>query len=219
MIALINSYFSSLRINRENTLIGVIWLFQISAILGISTEFKDWFLEKTPLTLLIHIVVLLSLIPARKAWLQARLIIIVLLGSLAEFIGVNYWPIFGEYEYGNNLGFKLWGVPLVIGFNWLILTIISNRLSLEFSQNKWLRYTIAASLMVILDLFMELSATPFDFWHFKGGIPPIENYISWFVLAWVMNAILGNMIDKSSLKLPLHIYLANLSLFAIYAFL
>ena len=52
------------------------------------------------------------------------LLLIFLIGMFSEFIGVNYGVIFGEYIYGNNLGFKLFGVPFLIGLNWVILTVI-----------------------------------------------------------------------------------------------
>ena len=44
---------------------------------------------------------------------------------ITESLGVNYGLIFGNYEYGNNLGFKFFGVPFLIGINWIILTAIS----------------------------------------------------------------------------------------------
>ena len=38
-----------------------------------------------------------------------------LVGMLSEIIGVKYGFIFGEYSYGNALGIKFMGVPLIIG--------------------------------------------------------------------------------------------------------
>ena len=42
---------------------------------------------------------------------------------LTEAIGVNTGLLFGTYEYGANLGFKIFGVPLIIGVNWTVLII------------------------------------------------------------------------------------------------
>lgn len=43
---------------------------------------------------------------------------------LAEILVVSYGIIFGNYKYGEILGYKVLGVPLIIGINWCILTLI-----------------------------------------------------------------------------------------------
>ena len=48
---------------------------------------------------------------------------------IAETIGVNFGILFGDYEYGENLGFKIFGVPFLIGINWIVLTFITGSLS------------------------------------------------------------------------------------------
>jgi putative membrane protein len=45
-------------------------------------------------------------------------------GYLLEMFGVKTGRIFGEYIYGNNLGYKWNDVPLIIGLNWLMLSIV-----------------------------------------------------------------------------------------------
>lgn len=50
-------------------------------------------------------------------------------GIFVEFLGVNYGLLFGEYSYGSNLGPKVFGVPFLIGMNWVILTTISGSIS------------------------------------------------------------------------------------------
>ena len=52
-----------------------------------------------------------------------------LLGFSVEYIGVKTGILFGEYSYGENLGLKLFGVPLIIGVNWVILYVCSFLLS------------------------------------------------------------------------------------------
>ena len=46
-----------------------------------------------------------------------KLFLIFLLGLTVEIIGVNFSIFFGDYKYGNNLGIKIFDVPIVIGFN------------------------------------------------------------------------------------------------------
>jgi len=45
-----------------------------------------------------------------------------------EALGVNYGLVFGQYRYSDVLGIKVWGVPLIIGLNWL--TVILGSISL-----------------------------------------------------------------------------------------
>jgi putative membrane protein len=40
-----------------------------------------------------------------------------------EIVGVKTSLIFGPYKYGENMGIKFYGVPLVIGLNWVVLII------------------------------------------------------------------------------------------------
>ena len=85
------------------------------------------------------------------------LLLIFLIGMFSEFIGVNYGLIFGEYIYGNNLGFKLFGVPFLIGLNWVILTVIcANVASILTKNNSIIQIIILGTLlMLFMDFVME----------------------------------------------------------------
>ena len=52
-----------------------------------------------------------------------------------EAIGVATGKIFGSYHYGSNMHLKVLGVPLVIAFNWLVLALAINSISLRFFSN------------------------------------------------------------------------------------
>ncbi len=55
-----------LKILKENQLtvsIGIIWLFHVSAIIGIALGEADWFVEKTPLNLIISLLIFLVFFP------------------------------------------------------------------------------------------------------------------------------------------------------------
>ena len=64
--------------DRENWVIGsfIVWLFQISALIGISICFQDWFISKTPLNLTIHVALLFWIFPEN---LRKKLTLFVLL--------------------------------------------------------------------------------------------------------------------------------------------
>ena len=97
-------------------------------------------------------------------------------------MGVNFNLIYGSYSYGENLGLKIYGVPLVICINWSLLTIVSADIAKLITQNKVLRILIGALLMVLLDCLIEISAPRFDFWVFEDEIAPLQNYYAWFIV-------------------------------------
>ena len=58
-----------------------------------------------------------------------------LTGMITEILGVQWGWIFGNYQYGDALGYKVLGVPLLIGVNWALLTIITGAIAQQFYQN------------------------------------------------------------------------------------
>ncbi|MCP4439966.1 MAG: carotenoid biosynthesis protein [Aureispira sp.] len=110
---------------------------------------------------------------------------IILGGFLIEAVGVNTGYLFGNYEYGKELGFKLFGVPVVLGLNWYCVIAASSHIVLKHFEQKSLviQILIAASLTVILDYLIEPVAMAYDFWSWEGGVIPLYNYICWFVFS------------------------------------
>ena len=158
--------------------IGLVWLSTISGILGIMSSASASFLALTPLYLSLNFLfVLLSSKEKSKQVLRA-ISIPTLLGFITEVLGVNFDLIYGSYTYGENLGLKILGVPLVICLNWCLLTIVSADVAKLITPNKVSRILIGAFLMTILDLIIEISAPRFDFWVFKDEIVPIQGEAS-----------------------------------------
>lgn len=107
-------------------------------------------------------------------------------GFLAEVAGVHTGLLFGNYQYGEALGFKLWNVPLLIGLNWIILVY-----SIGSVMRQWLPKPLAAALvatvlMVALDFFIEPVAMRFDFWSWQNNQIPAHNFAGWFGLALLL---------------------------------
>lgn len=119
---------------------------------------------------------------------------------LAEMIGVSTgWP-FGTYQYGDGLGYKINGVPYLIGLNWVFLTYASHDIMSRISSNKFIIVTGGASIMVIYDLILEKAAPLMDMWEFKDNSPPLENYIAWFALAFLFHLVLALAKEKTENK-------------------
>lgn len=186
----------------------IIWLFNISGILGILSSNAEWFLKLTPLNLAIYFLLLLWNIKELSVRFIAAALIPFLLGFVAEFLGVNYDLIFGSYDYGENLGFKVGGVPIMICVNWIVLTMITADISKYIHTNFIVKSFIGGLLMMLLDIVIEISAPRFDFWEFTNGIVPIQNYIGWLVVAFVAHLGYNQFSVKSNQKFSVHVFVA-----------
>jgi putative membrane protein len=194
--------------------IGIIWLFHLSAIIGISIGYKDWFASKTPLNLIIQNGILIAFLPIKSFKSISIYFLLALLGMGVEILGVNSGFPFGTYLYGENLGFKLFGVPILIGLNWALLVFVTaSMIPKRWNGSKIVNAIIGATLMLVLDYFMEFSAPALDFWEFTPINPPLSNYVSWFIAAFIMHAILQFKGIKANRIVSSQIYLAQLLFF------
>lgn len=112
-------------------------------------------------------------------------------GYLIEWIGIKTGVIFGEYEYGEGLGFRVDGVPPIMGVNWLLLVYSVTHIIRRITMNKWLIAALGASLMVIYDLFLEPAAINYNFWDWHTDTIPIQNYIAWWIGGFVFISYLN----------------------------
>ena len=113
------------------------------------------------------------------------------LGFWAEFVGVHYGWLFGDYVYGDVLGPKLWGIPLVIGVNWM-LVVYAVCSSLDAVAGRWPvapRAVVAAAALVLLDVLIEPVAIELDYWTWAAGAPPTQNYVGWFGVGLIQTTL------------------------------
>lgn len=198
--------------------IFILWLFIVSGIIGIISPAKDWFLLQTPLNLSIaFILILIHLEVINKKSLIA-LSIPFFLGFTCEALGVNFGLLFGSYDYGENLGFKIVGVPFMIGINWVILTVVTADFSKKLTNHRWKRVFLGALFMTILDSLIEVSAPRFDFWEFQGGIVPAQNYIAWFCIASIAHWGYQSLEIKTNRIISMNILASIFLFFAIFIF-
>lgn len=178
-------------INRkELLLIFIIVLFYtIGAVGAIIPSKSDWFLSLTPFNLLLTF----SVVILAKKTSRFRFLLFLLLafavGITVELIGVHTGMLFGNYTYGNNLGTKIWGVPIVIGLNWGIVAVAATSVSAAINIRITLKPVISAVIMTTIDMLIEPIAHKTDFWYWENNIIPIYNFICWFVVGGVLQYI------------------------------
>jgi len=161
-----------------------LWLINISGFFGITSDQNEFFLATTPYVLSLTLLLLILNHDLSNKKSKIGLMLIFLFGLIVEILGVNYGLFFGEYSYGANLGPKIYEVPYVIGFNWVLLIIATGSVSDKLIKGKEIYKILFASfLMVLIDLFIEKSAPKLDFWEFVISPVPFSNYLWWFIFS------------------------------------
>ncbi|WP_299313006.1 carotenoid biosynthesis protein [uncultured Aquimarina sp.] len=195
----------------------LIWLFNISGIIGILIGYEDWFLPLTPLNLLLYLGLIIWNSKINKI-LILGLLIPFSIGMITEYLGVNYGLIFGDYQYGENLGIKVLGVPWIIGINWALLVYCTAAISKKIHRSLVISSFIGAILMVALDIIIEVSAPRFDFWEFKDGVVPLQNYIGWLVTAFIAHLLFQKVYKIFQYGVSIHIFIAIFIFFTTFLF-
>lgn len=197
---------------RTRLALVLLWSFTISGCIGFLSPAYTWFVSLTPLNLALYIlVILLTLEDISKRFFMA-IAIPFAMGMLSEMLGVNYGLIFGEYSYGENMGWKVLGVPWMIGVNWAVLTYCTAVVAKRLTSSHLGSVVISSLLMVAIDLLMEVSAPRFDYWEFEGGIAPLQNYFGWFGVAFVAQYLFQSVYRLEKNVAAYHI-LAGITLF------
>ncbi|MFZ6053464.1 carotenoid biosynthesis protein [Halocola ammonii] len=196
--------------------IVVLWAFQVAALIGISLGYFEWFISKTELNLMIIAVLLAINFPVNSLKRIGFFVAIFMSGFFLEWLGVNYGLFFGDYAYGENLGYKLGGVPLLIGINWAVLIMSCAAIVDRLKVHYLFKSIIGAGLMVLLDFFIELPAPVFDFWEFEGGEAPIDNYVAWYLISFFMILGYQKLKVKGDFIFSCHLYTAQLIFFAFF---
>ena len=192
----------------------IIWLFHLCGMVGISYGNKDFFLAFTPINLFISFVLLFVNQKQLESKELKSAFLIFFIGMVSEILGVNYGLIFGDYVYLDNLGVKILGVPVLIGVNWIILTFITGSLSSFIFKNKYVSIFMGAILMIGLDLLIEPVAPLLGFWIFDLQKVPLQNYLGWFVIGMITQALFQFKIAEKELTFSTHLLIINAIFFA-----
>ncbi len=173
---------------RSRNLVPIVAIYFSVGVAGmILPATRELFKDLTPLSLLMSFALVL-LHHERfdtRFWLVSLFVFAA--GVAVEAVGTATGLIFGEYSYGGTLGPKIFDTPLIIGINWLMLVYCSLYITGRFIEHSYFRVIAASALMVIYDFALEPAAIYLDMWNWGGGPVPLQNYIAWFVIAFVFN--------------------------------
>jgi len=174
---------------REGILISILVIFYTVGIVGLTNEStRTSFLSLSFMNLLLSSAILVSSRKTSKNHFILFLVLAFLVGMTAEWVGIHTGYLFGDYYYGENLGVKMDGVPLIIGINWGILTVCScNFTSFFIKKSLWFSSFVSALLMMFVDVLIEPVAVMSDYWHWDSLNIPLYNYFCWFAVAFPLH--------------------------------
>tara|TARA_B110000116_G_scaffold123904_1_gene107526 strand:+ start:322 stop:969 length:648 start_codon:yes stop_codon:yes gene_type:complete len=195
-----------------------LWLINISGFFGMLSDQNEFFLSTTPYVLSLTLLLLILNHDLSNKKSKIGLMLIFLFGLIVELLGVNYGLFFGDYSYGANLGSKIYGVPYVIGFNWVLLIIATGSVSDKLIKGRKIYKIIFASfLMVLIDLLMEKSAPKLDFWEFVISPVPFSNYLWWFIFSLCFQYIFFKTVKTKEYNLSSNILVIQFIFFGMLA--
>ncbi len=201
----------------QNISIGILVAFYLSGLILIGSGQFPNFILLTPLNLLISLVVVLWNHPQ---WSRASIFVLALsfiLGLGIEILGVNTGLIFGEYQYGPVLGWKIWGTPWMIGVNWaLLIYCIGCSVNDWFPSWPWLARAIGSALiMVLLDYLIEPVAIYYNMWQWSAPEIPMQNYLAWFVVSLFLLSFFHYLQGKIKNKVAYYLLIMQFLFFLI----
>ena len=170
--------------NKKLKAFAILWILLVHFFGIIGVYFlPEWFLPATPITILVSSLVVFLRYEKYRSSRVVAFIVIAVLAYLIELYGVKSGNLFGTYSYGENLGWKLFDVPLIIGVNWAVLIMVAQQLTTHYIgvNNRFFSAISVATIMTMFDLLLEVLAPQFDFWSFTHlNYAPMENFIGWF---------------------------------------
>ena len=107
--------------------------------------------------------------------------LIIIGGYLITLLVVNINLFLGNINYGGLLGYKIFGVPFLIGLLWLIISLSSWHIVSFSSLSKPIKYLIGIFIVLVFNLALEQFAQKIGLWSWGQGQAGINNYIFWAV--------------------------------------
>jgi len=201
--------------SKVNISIILLFIFHLVGVVGLSLSFRELFIALTPFNLLLSLGLYIWANDDFSADFFKLCAVLFAIGYIVEVIGVNTGILFGEYTYGEALGFKVLNTPLIIGVNWILLSFSIFSVSNFFLKKKWPTILLASVLMVLMDVLIEPVAISLDFWSWEAVDIPLQNYVMWFIVSLIMNAIISFNRPKLDYRISFGLLLSQVLFFTL----
>ena len=197
-------------------LVIVYVIYGVGTISHVNEGTRELMLSMTPYVLLVMGLFVMHPDFLDRNWklLWWALVIYVITFSL-EATGVATGLVFGEYAYGDTLGWKVLAVPVVIGFNWVLVVLGALTLTRRFVGGALPVALFTAALTTAFDFVMEPVAIALDYWNWDAVVPPLHNYLAWFAISFAVAITFERFEMMSKNTLYIHYFLVQLVFFAI----
>lgn len=182
-------------------------------------------MHNTPFSLLITPFLLFVAHSRFDTRFLAYSLIVFVCGFLVCWLGVSTGSIFGQFFYGNNLGYKLFDVPLIMGLSWLTSgycsSIVATKIFSKAPESSFVTRNaqfviplVGAGLVVLLQFFVEQAAPVYDFWYWKAQVVPLQNYTAWFAFSFAFNYLFYKLGIATDNKVAVWLYGLQMVFFA-----
>lgn len=220
-----------LKLSKLNIAIFLALLFHISGAIGIlCTPYKQWFIQNTPLNLLLMAGLLFYTQKEKNTFFYLFAFIAFITGMLTEIIGVNTSLLFGNYSYAEVMGIKIKGVPLLIGIQWFVAIFCSGSVvhqSHVYLEKKYQSIGIivspklqfisiifdGAALATFFDYVMEPVAIKLNFWQWQNNVIPMYNYVCWFIISLILLIIFRLLPFNKANHFAIHLFIIQILFF------
>ncbi len=139
-------------------------------------------------------------------------------GFFVEMLGVKTGFPFGNYWYGDALGYKINDIPVTIGLNWLVLIMGTVGIAQRTTLSPIFKSALAATLMVAIDFLIEPVAIKLDFWSWEGGHIPLSNYLAWWGISFGLVYSFYAMKLKTTNKIAPYLFVLQVIFFLVLNF-
>jgi len=192
-------------IKLNKPLLFLIIMFSVGVIGHIIPSVKSLMIFLTPFTLLLtgSVTIYFSFQKGNTKLIVWGIIVYIITFSL-EVIGVKTGYIFGTYYYGDVLGLKLFDVPMIIGFNWVVIILGAIGIASRIHKSAFQIALLTGTFAVLFDLMLEPVAIKLGYWNWTEGFIPLQNYYAWFGIAF-FSSLFGSKL-KLDIEDSLFIY-------------
>lgn len=205
--------------SRSSLFICALYIIHLSALIGVYLGYIQWFLSKTWAILFLIFLVIWDGLPKKSIKISWPIPAIFFIGFIAEWLGVKFGFLFGDYSYGANLGMKLDDIPIIMGINWVILSLATRGIIQRFFKLPIMKILVSSVLMVSLDVLLEPLAPQLDYWSFDTMVAPLSNYMGWLIYSLLIQILLELVQFKGHFMISLHILIIQLLFFGSLYFL